>query len=566
MKIKNIIIVTLTILLCSLIFYNSIYNIKAKNKEDITFKINFNINSNSKSKIITINSYYNPIDNKYYLFIPSYISLDEINIQHNYYKELYVNGKNFQMSILNDNFNYDREYIIYTKDKTDLCILSIMKSSFIPSLFINTESGNMNYINKAKENKESGNLTLLNSESEYFIYDLEYIKGRGNSTWLKDKRPYNIRFSKAIDILGTGKNKEYTLLSNSYDQSLIRNQIIFNLAKSINLENTISSQMVDLYLNGEYVGMYQLCEKIEINDNRIDITNLQKQSEILNYDLKLYKRDGDINSTQAGTKKWSNIKFNTDNITGGYLLEFEAPDRYVIESSGFVSDRGQCIVIKSPEIASKEEVDYISDFYSKLEEALYSQEKINSLGKHYSEYIDIDSFAKMYIIQEISLNPDAVTSSFYCYKDADINGNISKLKAGPVWDFDVALGNTESFWVDLTDPTVWFIKNLKIRDTEETNTYSNILAELIKDQEFIMKVKKIWNETINDIDMFLINNTDNYYLQYKKSAKMNFIVWNSLGEASNGVKTGDTYEENINYIKVFLNQRFKFLDEEFKYK
>ena len=126
-----------------------------------------------------------------------------------------------------------------------------------------------------------------------------------------------------------------------------------------------------------------------------------------------------------------NIPNNPENITGGYLLEYDLPDRYVKEVSGFVTSRNQTIVVKAPEYASEAQVKYISALYQDFEDAVFSANGYNAKGKHYTEYIDVASFAKMYVFQEYVKNLDAGLTSFYIYKDKDSDVFV----AAPVWDF-----------------------------------------------------------------------------------------------------------------------------------
>lgn len=107
------------------------------------------------------------------------------------------------------------------------------------------------------------------------------------------------------------------------------------------------------------------------------------------------------------------------------------------------------MVLKSPEYATEAQAKYISGYWQELEDALYSETGYNSLGKHYTEYIDIVSWAKQYLIQEWTSNWDAGLTSNFFYKDVD-----SKLFAGPLWDFDTAIGNSEGRdGINLKDPT-----------------------------------------------------------------------------------------------------------------
>ena len=113
-----------------------------------------------------------------------------------------------------------------------------------------------------------------------------------------------------------------------------------------------------------------------------------------------------------------------------------------------MSEYGQPVIIKSPEYAAKEQVEYIKNYYQEFENAVLSGDGYNHLGKHFTDYIDLESFAKMYVFQEFIKNLDAGLTSCYFYKDV---GN--KIVAGPAWDFDSAFGRDFGRdGVDMKDP------------------------------------------------------------------------------------------------------------------
>jgi len=133
-------------------------------------------------------------------------------------------------------------------------------------------------------------------------------------------------------------------------------------------------------------------------------------------------------------------------------MELELGSRYPNEASGFVTKRSQPVILKSPEYASQAQIEYISGYWQEMEDALYSDTGYNSLGKHYSEYIDTLSYARQYLIEEWSGDWDAGITSNYFYKDA--NG---KICAGPIWDFDSAANNVRAGHT-ISDPMQWNAK------------------------------------------------------------------------------------------------------------
>ncbi len=189
------------------------------------------------------------------------------------------------------------------------------------------------------------------------------------------------------------------------------------------------------------------------------------------YGSKKVRRDPD---TGVMLKYWSDVP-NPDDISGGYIIEMEMPDRYANEPSGFVTTHGYYYVIKSPEYVSYEQVRYIANLVQEAEDAIFSNDGINpNTGKSYTEYIDLDSYVKKYWIEEISKNHDGAKTSQYFYKPADSQS--TKLFAGPVWDYDIAFGISS----ETTDPEGWFMSE------------KEFFAELLKHSDFEKRSEEIY--------------------------------------------------------------------------
>ena len=269
-----------------------------------------------------------------------------------------------------------------------------------------------------------GNITLNIPEgykSEYTdtelktaTYELEYIRGRGNSTWGQSKRPYKFKLDKKADLLGMGANKHWILLANYYDVSMLRNKFTYWLGDAIGLEYTPKCEFVNVVMNNKYLGSYYLCEQVRVGKSRVNIDDLAENDE-----------------TKAITSGSA--------ITGGYLLACEQEsDRLNINT-----EKGMTFAIESPDFedyTNVEQYNYISNYVQQTENAIFGKNFKDSDGISYDEYLDVDSAIDYYWVQEFSLNGDAFGSgSTYLYKKR--NG---KLYWGPLWDFDyVAWGATE---------------------------------------------------------------------------------------------------------------------------
>lgn len=283
-----------------------------------------------------------------------------------------------------------------------------MKSENLPSLFIETESGTLEYIHEEKGVKEKASITLFDAEgvTEY-DNDIEYIKTRGNSSFYYfEKKPYQIKLHREASLLGMPSAEKWILLANSIDSTLLKNDIVLRYAQQYTSVPSVRGEYVDLYVNGNYRGNYYLCEKIEVAANRVNITNQEEKPA---------------------------------DITGGYLVEHTEVVDEVPENS-FTTDKGHCYIIVNPENATEEQKNYICSRFNEMEVAMDQEDGINpDTGKHFSEYMDVESWAEKYMMEEVFQDPDAVKLSAFFYKDADsVDPHIY---AGPMWDYDRAMGS-----------------------------------------------------------------------------------------------------------------------------
>lgn len=195
--------------------------------------------------------------------------------------------------------------------KFDISSIEFVEST-VPTIYFNIDEseGTIAEMNGSSDHSAEcyGNMTMTvpdNYTCEYTgkkakggTYQLEYIRGRGNSTWGVDKKPYKIKLDKKADLLGMGKNKHWVLLANYYDNSLLRNKITYWLGSQLNMPFTPKSEPVDVVMNGEYYGSYFLCEHVRVGKTRVNIDDLEANEDAMH-------------ETQEPF------------ITGGYLLSLE---------------------------------------------------------------------------------------------------------------------------------------------------------------------------------------------------------------------------------------------------
>lgn len=501
----------------------------------------------------------------YYWFLPSSSDLSNLTIYHNF-NSVKINNTSIISGNSYNIFQNGKTYSVVADGTTySLCV---QKANGIGSMFFTTESGSMNYVNSSKGNSESGKMVAIDYDGNIsYDNDLDSIKGRGNTTWELDKKPYNIKLAKKVALLGMDKNKKWCLLANAQEHSMIRNVLMYDLANEVGLDYSPESRFVDLYANGEYLGTYQLTQKVEAGDgDLVDITDLQGNTEDAvaaatgNEDVDLEELYGNSKYSSNG-KNAFNIPYNPDDITGGYLMEFVVS---IDEPSNFTTSGGQKVNMKAPEFCSVAQINYISSFMQDLENALYSSTGYNSKGKHYTDYIDIKSAAIMYLLQEFAVNIDGGISSCYFYKDSDLTGD-GKVHASPCWDFDVSLGNltNQKDGVSMTSNDKWFIKNSYRYSSTRT-----IFSQLCQHNDFMAEVEKIWRENFVPALSIATGETEgtgrlqsmyDYYNLLNSSSVMNYTRWN-LRDTLLVNQSGTTHEAQFNYLVNFVNGRISFMN------
>lgn len=500
--------------------------------------------------------WYNLADNKYYLFLPSGIEDKNVCWMLEPDTNVWINQEKVENG---DIFNLpagDYEVEIEGQEEYQSVSLQIMQSRDIPSLFIETASGTLDYIHEQKGNEESGTYTILSPKGKLLHGgNLEKLRGRGNVTWDADKRAYQMTLENKTELLSMAEEKQWILNPNTYDFSLLKNKICYDLARGLEMPFTPELEYIDLYINGEYLGNYLLMEKTEIGENRVDIRNLEKETEMLNEEPLETMERFDIAVDEKRSYKGCYIPNQPEDITGGYLLEMEITPRYHEECSGFVSGLKQKIVIKSPQYASYEQMTYISNKYQEFEDALFAEDGLNpDTGKHYSEYLDIDSAINKYIVEEVSKNLDTGLTSQYLYKYEDSVSN--KFYLGPVWDFDKTLG-TEGISrtdVDLSIPEE-IHAGTPIRE-------SHILYGLYQKEDFRKSLIETFETKaipiiVKELTEVIPATQERIY----DSARMNLVRWNYYGDIPLEEKI-EYYKYEGEKIKFFLGQRVEFLKTE----
>lgn len=389
--------------------------------------------------------------------------------------------------------------------------VTVMQSENLASLEITTQSGSLERLRSGKEETEGGKLKItLADGTECYEGVIEEMKGRGNSTWALDKKPFQIKLQEKADLFGMGEAKTWILLANGFDETGIRNTIAFWMAKEAGLAFTPESVAVDLYCNGEYQGNYLLCEKVQAGEERVDIGN-------------------------------------------GFLIERELQDRYEIAvylegKGGFVTKRGDYFLIEHPENPTQEQIEAIRSFVQEAEDAVFAQDGVNpDTGRAWSEYLDKDSFVRKYLLEEVTKNYDGgVTSAYYYMPEGE-----EKLYAGPAWDYDVIFGNNT-----LDEMS----SNPKgITELSDHIFGSDLYSALMDQEDFREAVFDCFETVFAPMAYELLENgIDELSARTRASVAMDHVRWQ---EMDNRYQYYESYEDNLRYLRYFLEERTEFLEE-----
>ena len=438
--------------------------------------------------------------------------------------------------------------------------LEVIYLSEIPTVYITTDNYAMDAINVYKRVDAGGHIRIVNGDKTEYDGPLERIEGRGNSTWYNVKKPYNIKLATKANILGMGSAKKYALLADYYDATRLRNRLAYNLAGYVGIEYALDAYNVNLYIDNQYFGVYTLTEKVEINDNRIDIFNTEELNEKLNAgvvfeECKTASESFVGDSGAKGKCYWTELPNQESVADGGYLLELDFSSKKGYKPAGFVSAYGQAVVVRSPQYITREQSQYISDFYQQMEDALLSDDGYNSQGRHYSEYIDVESFAKMYVYQEYVKNLDSSLSSFYLYKDMG-----GKFHAAPVWDMDSSLGKENVIeGENLADPQgIWAADAV---DYTRTEKYS-LLALCCKHNDFKRQAAEQWNRYFAP-SMDKLCKDAQYLSEHMCSSVKADMAHYPARQYTKPENIDSAYEYEQQRLKDFISGRAEFLGDYF---
>lgn len=438
----------------------------------------------------------------YVVFLPSGADLEDVTLLARADEQVILDDVPLPEEMSCGGFRLDTAYeILHTADGlTQEGTLTFAQSAQVPALYLDTLSGSMDQIHATKGYGESGSLRVFTAQGQLdYAGQVDNLKGRGNSSWYKAKKPYSLTLAREGDLLGMGQAKEWVLLANAMDPSHLRNKAASDLATRAGMPYVPDSQWVDLYLNGEYVGLYLLSERIEIHPHRVNLSE-----------------------------------------SGSFLVSREVWWRLTVRNRArFQLDSGAAMRIRDSGLTESS----LYRIWQPAENAILAEDGVDpETGKSWQELIDLDSWAMDYLTGEIFGNVDCGSISEYFYLDGqDPSG---KIYAGPVWDYDLAMGSTATWQTQTVQ--AFFGDKLHLWSLEDTTWF----YWLNRKPEFQDRVRTLYKEVYRPLVVELLKTgLDDYARQIHQGALMNQRRW----------KRVDPLEET-EYIRRYLTERLAFLD------
>lgn len=382
-----------------------------------------------------------------------------------------------------------------------------------------------------KEHDITANIIVLD-ENGVNVDKPGTIRERGNGSRQFPKKPWRLKFDKKQNVLDApAMAKKWTLINNYGDKTLMRNMLAFEIARRLDMRYVSYCRPVDVILNGEYKGCYQLCDQQEVNEGRLDITEMDET---------------DISG---------------DALTGGYFIEVDAYAYEEPQGSWFYSEGRIPVTVKSPDDGgTREQYNYIRNYFNKFENLVYSPDFADP-EKGYRSILDIDTFLQHFIVGELSGNTDTYWST-YMYKER----NDPKLYTGPVWDFDLGFDNDSR-----TYPIDRYAGYLFAQDMASAADNMKPLVKRIiySDPQTAADISRIWSTARNFGGLTpesMLEYVEDLAAELEDSQTLNFKRWPILNDWVHlNPQARGSYAAEVNAVKDYLRTRFNKLDRLMNY-
>ena len=379
----------------------------------------------------------------------------------------------------------------------------------LPTVTIHTKNNEIPY---DKEHEIECFISIISDEGQTILSDTAFIRERGNASRGFPKKPYRIKFAHKHQVLGSPANaKKWTLINNYGDKTLMRNQLAFELSRRLGMPYTPFCAYVDVILNGDYKGCYQLCDQIEVRANRVDVTAMTPRD----------------NSGEA--------------LTGGYFIEADA---YAgDEPSWFNSDRGTPVTIKSPDADSitPQQKNYIRQRYIAME-------------TDWRTNLDLNTFLRHFLVGELSGNTDTYWSMYFYKRRSN-----DTLFVGPVWDFDLAfdndnrtypVNNKNDYIYRSGGSTIGYLKRLVDKIVVENTAAQNQLLAIWSNARKAGLTEESMTQ-YSDVQEALLT----------QSQQLNFRRWPIMNDyVHQNPRIWGSYKNEVNNVRKFMKKRIQWMD------
>ena len=394
----------------------------------------------------------------------------------------------------------------------------------------------------SRETFLDGWISIISDGGTTFFTDTLKIRGRGNGSWdvsndipyggvIWRKLPYRLKLAHKTNLLGMpAKAKNWVLLNNLSDKTLIRNMVAFEASRRMGMDFTPAARLVDVMYNGELKGTYQLADKIEVGKNRINIKSI----------------DPDDNEEPK--------------VTGGYLIEIDASQSRENPEIIFTSTHGIPVTIQEPgeDVITPQQHEYIENAFNSMEAKVYGSDPANP-DTGYPTALDVDAFLKHFLVGEFSGNTDTYWSVFVS-KDRGVD---EKFKCCTVWDFDLAFEN---------DLRTYPINNLTdylclCPNSSAAGDMKNFVRNISDTQQ--ERICELWSEA-RDNRGFTPENilayVDSLAQELDLSQTYNFLRWPILNVyVQKNFQILGSYTAEVEFMKQYIADRFVWMDEKTGY-
>ena len=435
----------------------------------------------------------------------------------------------------------------------------IMQGSPVTSLLFQVNEKEFRIINGNREKRlSSGRVTAVEADGGVSCSgSLRQMKTRGNNSFFYPKKSYEFKLEDKAPLAGMPKDRTWILLANYADVSMLRNQITLDLCGEIGLPYSLRCAPADVWVNGEYLGLYLLTEKIQIKKHRVGIANLEDAMKEVNdgaldsYPQTVFK-DGPVPFMRG-----NDIPNDPEDITGGYIVVIEKPYRVSKYGyNGIATADNIHFHVKEPTNPSRAELTYLAERLQHLHDAVWSDDGYDpATGRHYSEYLDVASFVLKWLVDDMNKNYDVAAGSQYMFKDSDRTDPL--FYAGPAWDYDIAYGNAWRY----TSPE----KDYPALKPDKKYFF----AQLGKHEDFRKLLTERWKDTLRPAMAILTGEIApspdgvlRSFAEYRDAIALSAEM-NEVRRGKGTVMTKDAgtdFRSGVEYLGEWLVERTRYLD------